>query len=254
MLLPELFVTRKGKKTVLFVYVVEGIYKGDPAIYVGSTAQEIRQRFNKHEWKKLITAKDTMVTTYEVTAELNIADSGRGTLRSARNEALRSAEQDVLNQIKAGKVNKEILNKVPAATEKHQIEWTVTHNVKLGKPKPTLKGGVRIGAFGGFALLDVISTIRDINMSKYVFAPYVLEDEGGQFTLKIQRGGLFSRSHYWKAYEAGSMAGEMCEIDECEFDFWKKEGEALWGTTDFWGSFVPGLLRPELPIIDPFQA
>ena len=36
-------------------------------------------------------------------------------------------------------------------------------------------------------------------------------------------------------------------IERAEFSELQEEAEALWGTTDWKGDFVPGLLNPELP-------
>ena len=36
-------------------------------------------------------------------------------------------------------------------------------------------------------------------------------------------------------------------IDKKQFFEYQEEAEALWGTTDFFGDFVPGKLRKELP-------
>ncbi len=271
---PISYVDPSGYEAVLigYVYVAEGIHKGELATYTGSTAQGIRKRFSNHDWKDFILDKNTTVTIYEVEAELNVSASGKGTLRSARNEALRTAEQEVLDEMKRrGKV----LNKRDAATTDNAKRWSEIHkvktgkttvamkggvevntgsmrpSVKTGKPQVTLKGGVRAGASGVLTALDIFLFARDINMSQYIFAPHILRDEGGFFNLEKESGGLFGKSSYWKVYQEGQNAGQMCEIDESEFEFWRKEGEALWGTTDIWGNFVPGLLRPELLTYDP---
>ena len=104
---PISYVDPSGYEAVLigYVYVAEGIHKGELATYTGSTAQGIRKRFSNHDWKDFILDKNTTVTIYEVEAELNVSASGKGTLRSARNEALRTAEQEVLDEMKRrGKV------------------------------------------------------------------------------------------------------------------------------------------------------
>ena len=83
-------------------------------------------------------------------------------------------------------------------------------------------------------------------MSRYVMAPYVFQDDGGSFT--VQEGSRWLVfSEYSKLYVEGPLAGKSVTIDKSEFTWFKKEGEALWGTVDGWGDFVPGLLMPELP-------
>ncbi|WP_224249084.1 hypothetical protein [Hyalangium gracile] len=85
-------------------------------------------------------------------------------------------------------------------------------------------------------------------MSRYVMAPYILEDEQGLFILQ-QKESLLSSQHY-KAYMSGEVVRARIEISAEEFRELKKEAEALWGTTDWAGDFVPGLLNRELPVIE----
>jgi hypothetical protein len=79
--------------------------------------------------------------------------------------------------------------------------------------------------------------------------PYLLEDENGVFTLSRQDRGIFRRDKYFKTYETGKLAGQAVEISKDEFSVLREEAEALWGTTDWKGDWVPGLLRRELPVI-----
>jgi RHS repeat-associated protein len=231
------------------VYVMRGTIAGEAVTYTGSTAQELMKRVgSRHKWNSLLKAEGTTLTAYEVRAELNISASERGTMLSARNEALRSAEQKILNQVQ--KEAAVALNEVRAATPENATTWRARHSVSLGRAKLTLRGGVRVGAFAGFALLDLFNMYRAEKMSRYEMAPYVLEDEGGQFTLSEEREHWFAHHYRWKNYIGGPKTGQKVEVDESEFDFWKREGELLWGTTDFWGDFVPGLLRPHLPVVE----
>jgi hypothetical protein len=39
-------------------------------------------------------------------------------------------------------------------------------------------------------------------------------------------------------------------VDKNEYTFAKKEADALYGYIDFWGNFIPGLLRTELPVME----
>jgi len=238
---PATLVDRDGQAPtpIGHVYVIEARLGGDPHSYTGSTAQELRARFGSHEWKELIRAPGTKVTTYEVSGELNVAASGRGTLRSAKNEALRAAEQTVLRQVR-GKPGTTVLNKIEAAAAGNAEQWEARHSVKLALGKAWTP------AFAGFALLDVFNAYRDEKMSRYVMAPYVFQDDGGSFT--VQEGSRWLVfSEYSKLYVEGPLAGKSVTIDKSEFTWFKKEGKALWGTVDGWGDFVPGLLMPELP-------
>lgn len=89
---------------------------------------------------------------------------------------------------------------------------------------------------------------RDEKLSHYVYAPYILKDAGGEFTIQEESDNWFSH-HYRKNYINGPNAGKLIKISKKEFKFWKEEAKTLWGTTDIWGNFVPGLLRPTLPKI-----
>jgi hypothetical protein len=91
---------------------------------------------------------------------------------------------------------------------------------------------------------------RDEVMSKYVMTPYLLEDAQGIFTLQETDRGIFRSNWYWKNYKTGSSAGQQVKISKDEFLQLKQEAELLWGTTDWKGDFVPGLLRQELPVVE----
>jgi hypothetical protein len=56
-------------------------------------------------------------------------------------------------------------------------------------------------------------------------------------------------SKYFKTYIDGELVGQQIEIAFPEFSGLRKEAEALWGTTDWKGDFVPGLLLKELPVV-----
>jgi RHS repeat-associated protein len=229
------------------VYVIKGTIKGDAVSYTGSSAQELRARFSTHRWTSLIEAESTSITTYEVKAELDIAGSGRGTLRSARNEALRAAEQKVLSQM--GEVKGvRVLNDRLAATRENAAKWTKQHSVEMGR-ETVFQGGVELGANAALLLLDIFRMYLEEKMSQYVMAPYLLEDEHGVFMLQVQDRGIFRSDYYYKNYQTGPLKGKAVQIDRDEFNVLRKEAEALWGTTDWKGDWVPGILRRELPVI-----
>jgi len=64
------------------------------------------------------------------------------------------------------------------------------------------------------------------------------------------RFGVQYDNKYFKKYECTEGRQKVVEIDKDEFNLWKKEAHALWGYIDFWGNFVPGILRTELPLIE----
>src|SRR5207253_1738611 len=108
--------------------------------------------------------------------------------------------------------------------------WWQRYGVNFGK-KITLRGGAVLGANAAIIFLDLFKMYKDSNLARYTYAPYVLDDFKGAFTLHVVDPGLFSSNKYYKRYTTGDLKGQDVEIDKDEFKFWKKEAEALWGTT-----------------------
>lgn len=195
----------------------------------------------------------------EVTGELNIQESNRQTAWSARNEALRAAEQRVLDKLEkdvgranqhraAGEKEIAILNKDKASVS--AALWEARHKVTVGKQWRLVSRrsmGSMSKAVGILAVLDAFLMYREFKLAQAIWAPYVLEDEKGFFVLQ-HRTSLFS-SEYFKKYTDGELAGQQIELTPVEFRGLRDEAEALWGTTDWKGDFVPGLLLRELPVI-----
>ena len=263
---------------------------GESISYTGSTTQELKKRFGKHKYNQLINAESTTIDVQKVSAEVDVAASGRGTLRSAKNEAVRSLEETTRNQV--SKEPARPLNEVKAATEENAAAWAKRHNVEAGESftyksagaKPGanatvitesatgaataesatgataspeaaavsragrvgLKGGGAAGVFIGLALIDAYTMAREQAEAKYVMAPYLLEDEGGVFTLEEE--GLIFKG-YQKRYVEGDRAGDVVPIEKSEFRENMDEAKALWGHLDSNNEWVPGKLRKELPAI-----
>lgn len=76
----------------------------------------------------------------------------------------------------------------------------------------------------------------------------VSTDERGLFTLEKSTSLLRTQHH--KAYISGEATGQRLPISPEEFRGLREEAEALWGTTDWKGDFVPGLFNKVLPIIN----
>ncbi|MBZ0115775.1 MAG: hypothetical protein K8H88_02185, partial [Sandaracinaceae bacterium] len=176
------------------IYVLSGTMNGTRVTYVGSTAQELRQRFSTHQWRSLLEQEGTRVTVYEVRAEPNVAASGRESMRSAVNEALRSAEQTVYERVsgRARARGVEVLNSpdAPPAGEGNARLWAERHNVQIGRgtriPRGFALPGVVNGMFSAFSARDAFLWARDMARSRMVWALYQLEDERGTFTLHRQ--------------------------------------------------------------------
>jgi hypothetical protein len=108
-----------------------------------------------------------------------------------------------------------------------------------------------VRGMGALTLFDAFMFAREQNLSRYVMAPHVLEDENGLYTLT--RETRWFSSTYRKNYVSGAMTGQQVEIGSDEFDFLVREAEALYGRVTWGGlgEWEPGLLRRTLPVDDP---
>ena len=242
-----------------WIYRIEGHLNGQPVLYVGSAA-DLKQRLtNNHKWARLLQQEGTKVYAMEVFADLDVPSSNRQTLLSARTEALRAAEQRALEQARehverpnrrqaTGQQETRVLNEMNASTD--AAAWEARHKVTTSNSWQRVEkrvAGATPKALMALTLLDAWLIYRDAKHSQYVMAPYVLGDEQGFFTL--EQGTSLLPSRHYKAYVSGSTKGQKIEISSSEFRGLKEEAEALWGTTDWKGDFVPGLLNRELPIV-----
>lgn len=248
-----------------YIYRIEGYLNGQRVVYIGSAASLKARLAKRHSWYRLLTQQSTTVHVKKVYGTLDIAASGRGTPDSARREALRSMEEPELVKAekraekenrnrKPGQKRTKVGNKIRASSQPEL--WRQRHQTSRQRRWRRIKrpgSGIRLSAVsGGLLLLDVYRMYRDDKMSRYAMAPYVLEDEYGAFTLYYDKGilgGLFSTSYY-KRYIAGPFKGKTIEVSDSEFETLRDEAEALWGTVDWKGDFVPGLLQPELPRVN----
>jgi hypothetical protein len=126
------------------VYIVRGVDSatGEAVSYTGSTIQDLRKRLGTHKWRQLIKAESTTIDIRRVDAEVDVKASGRGTMRSAKMEAARSAEEAVRRNV--AKEPSRPLNEVRAAKGKHMEAWAERHNVRVAKPTPyKVAGGTR---------------------------------------------------------------------------------------------------------------
>ena len=233
------------------VYVINDTANNQ--VYVGSSAQELRRRFSRHRWRSLIQSVDTEITFQEVQADLDISSSRRGTVRSARNEALRSAEQRVINRERSSGRN--LLNDRPAASGDNMQTWRQRHDVTLRRRVQVYKNpGTILNSVGGaLAVVDAFRLARDMQLSQYDFTPYILSDERGEFTLEWSRDGFFDLSNdFYKNYisedEEENEDGNRVQISASEFYELRDEARALFGYIDWRGEFVPGLILRELPV------
>lgn len=254
-----------GAPHIGYLYKIEGFLNGQRVVYVGSAAS-LKVRLDKrHDWAKLLGQKSTKVSYKKVYADLDIKASNRGTPMSARREALRSVEQFELDKArkKVDKANRNrppgqkrtrLGNKIEASNTPHA--WQTRHKVTASRRWSVLRKPGAVGspivlrAVGGVLLLvEAYRLYYDYKVSRFVTAPYLLEDENGVFTLDYARSSWFSDMKYFKNYVAGDKKGQKIRVPESEFRELAAEARALWGTTDRAGDFVPGLLMPSLEVV-----
>lgn len=243
---PLIYIDPSGMAPVLigYIYIIEGPYQGDTATYVGSTAQDIKKRMSNHKWKGLVQDPNTIVSAIEVKAELDIETSGKGTYLSARNEALRAAEQEVINKYKDAGAKLENIDS--AAAKENSTIWKARHSVEfdVSSSNIALKGGNRVSSAMG--IFDFYGSFMAIRQSQYETASYYMQDQGGVFSIGYEKKGWFSSTKYYKTYHSGPSEGSVVNMGKNDYNFWKSEGKALWGYLDGWGNFVPGLFNPKL--------
>jgi len=151
-------------------------------------------------------------------------------------------------ELAPGETETKVLNELNASAD--AASWEARHQVLTNNRWELLERrfvGGTTKAIAALTLLDAYLIYRDTKMSQYVMAPYILGDEQGFFTLE-EKPSLTSPK-YHKAYLSGSAAGQWMELTPSDFRTLKEEAEALWGTTDWKGDFVPGLLNRELPVV-----
>ncbi len=240
-----------------YLYRIEGFLDGEKVIYIGSAAS-IKERFaSEYKWEYLLEKKSTKVYVKKVYGRLKI----ESTLDKARRQALRSVEQPVIDRARRkvaqenhertqGQARAKVLNKDRAA--KKPAKWRAKHQVKVARRWVQIKkvgGPLTLRAAGGvFLLLDVYRMYRETKTSRFDMAPYVLEDERGAFTIEYRRSSQLKPMKYFKKYVTGEAKGREVPISKVRFWQLKAEAEALWGTTDWKGDFVPGLLQRTLPV------
>ena len=231
-------------------YRIEGLINGERVIYVGSAA-DLRARFPEHQWKQLMEQESTTVSARPVRGQLDIGASRRGTFMGARNEALRAPEEFALRQAKAEEAagGPRVLNKIRAA-RKAEL-YATRHGVEVDGWRVIKK----VGGGLGFPALMIATTAMDAynasieeKLGQYGWAPYVLIDKGGVFTLQEETRWFVLHSYY-KVYVSGAQNGQKVAVTSEEYEGLRMEAEALWGTTRR-GEFVPGLLNPALPTRD----
>lgn len=251
-----------GAPHVGYVYKLEGHLHGQPVKYIGSAASIKERLVKKHEWSDLLRQKTTKISYKKVYADLDVAAATRKKPYHARREALRSMEQLELDkakkQVKAANRKRlprrkrtRLLNSINVSSEPYVLQkrhsvtisrrWRVFH-----KPGASL---ILRSVGGVLFVAEAVRMYYDFKRSRFVQAPYLLEDEHGVFALDYSKSSWLATTRYFKTYLAGAKKGQKIRVSKSEFTALADEAKALWGTLDSDGDFVPGLLRPSLEVI-----
>lgn len=116
--------------------------------------------------------------------------------------------------------------------------------------------GVKLRAVGSGALWAVFIAMEVLSAherakEQYTWGPYEFEDSLGKFTIGYSPikvlGIQIGISDPFKKYFDGDASGLEMKISNEEFKEYKEEGKKKWGYMNFWGEFVPGTERKELP-------
>jgi RHS repeat-associated protein len=257
-------IDKQGDKITLigYTYVIEGTLNGQKVKYAGSAKLLQSRHTSDHKWWELIKKKSTKITAKPVYGELDKPRSNRRTTQSARGEALRSAEQKVLDkerkkvarenrQLKPGQKKTKILN-VDEAAQKPDV-WAKRHKVSTGRSITIKKAGsaFKASGLGALSIIDIVRTVREMQKAQYFWEVAMFQDEEGTFLLGKEFEWLVV-PHYYKHYivgenEEGYPEYRTVEITREEYKAMIKEMETVWGYLDWKGDFVPGIFRKELP-------
>jgi len=221
--------------------------------YVGSSIHDLKTRFGPHRINTIIKHAETRIYTKQVNANLNIPASGRGTPRSAMNEALRAAEQPVIDSRLKALGKEGLINQRAAAAGSNAQTWQQRHSVSVGPEKKLLINpitGAKTMVFTGVAFTHAIRVNHDIQTSNMVFASHVFHDENGAFTVQSRITWLGNSRDWQITYLDGLLTGQVVPITRSEFNELVALGRELFGYVNIWGQFVPGTLRPYLPIFE----
>lgn len=246
-----------------WLYHFEAYVDGKPVAYDGSTMQEIRKRFSKHKWKELLRAKTTYITRKPTFAEPDVAASGRGTLRSAKTEALRGPEELEMrktrekvarynSKLKAGQKPAEILNEIGAAEEPEAL--IERHKVTTGRTTVVQKGAGKIlpGVFILQTGWDAYKMSVEQERQRFGWTPYTLDDEFGEFTFGQEDTCDLCPPKYSKSYVSGKRQGQVEPLTSEQYREYRSEAESLFGKMDpFTGKLVPGKLPLQAPCNPP---
>ncbi|HEY1983983.1 MAG TPA: hypothetical protein VGG85_01155 [Terracidiphilus sp.] len=254
------------------IYKLEGYVNGRPVVYIGKAA-EIRERIGRasHPYSSLVKDAKTKVSIKKVYGKLDVEGSGRGTPQSAQNEGLLSQEERALREtegqvktynenLKPGQLPKSVLNKNrPAAGENMEL-WEKRHQVRADEEWDMIKAPgssaivfrVFIGVQVLQIIMDALLAARNRKMERYDWAPYVFLEEDGKSSFILEEQTVWWRLYptYRKHYISGPQDGKYVDIEREKAKELKNEAEALYGYVDIWGDFVPGMLLPELPVVE----
>lgn len=279
---PTVYVDLYGFSNVIgYIYDIRMKQNGEYIRYIGQ-AKDLKQRLSAsgHKWKEVIRHTDTSIESTAVHGDLDVKNANSKTIRGARQEALGSVEQRMINSARRQqKTHGVVQNTATAAMPENVKPFSKRHNVKVGDKPMTIKkagepysrkqigkmqhkltvesedgmknkvkkGIKKIG--GAVDIYDTVKTALDYTSSqKYKEAPYILHDDDGAFKLIRKEHRLSNFDEYEKQYiDENGKELKTEGIDKKAFGFLKEEAEDAYGKKiNFGQDWEPGLLRPEL--------
>ncbi|HEY4642769.1 MAG TPA: RHS repeat-associated core domain-containing protein, partial [Thermoanaerobaculia bacterium] len=266
-----------------WVYTVRGYINGEPVSYVGS-GKYLSRIFEPHnsanitreQWKTLINDPRTQINAQKVYGNPDAAASGRGTMSSATNEALRSQEEPVRAAeeartaeenltVKEGETPARMLNSQSAAKDPQLFQER--HGTSLSEEEiPVTRAAANAEARAALAvrgmntacvilqaaqLYGMAWQMADSGVTRH---PAVLLDEGGSFTVRVQRKWVIwpTFDDQWsKHYVGGKLVGKDVSISDDEGEAYGQMIHEIWGYYDWKHSFVPGFMQLEPKVVAP---
>jgi RHS repeat-associated protein len=226
-----------GDRVIGEIYYIENAITGDK--YQGS-AKDLAERLSneRHPARKLFMddklKSATTVTAEYVLAEPDVSGSGKNTERSAKNEALRAAEEVGIRTNKTLMTDGEGgLNKRHAATALNEQKWTGLHKVRLsGQKRNVFGGGKFLMAIQGLEIFTSLISGRaaESEVSPNVYASPRGIEWGTQVLSVFRVGGdleqvVIVRDENKVWWQVNPITEKGYIIDEAALNMYKKMNE-----------------------------
>jgi hypothetical protein len=238
----------------------------------------------------MIRAKQAQINITTVEGELNVEESARGSLRSAKTEALGVVEQKMIDKaFTQERTHGKLLNEATAIKQENIVPFQKRHQVKAVQTETVIKAGEDFtksklnpyrkqltveskegplaGGKGAKQLPRILTGLGGVTlpmeakefnraMDPRERVDLTMPDSDGRFTLSgPNKDGWFKPGYYEKTYidktnEDGSAYVER--INEEQGQLLKEDYENLYGEENWWSGDLEGGLIPEIKS-DPCQ-